>query len=211
MLVPHYQDSVIIVIGWTEIVFLKRLAEINDFKSATQLSHCNWLCRETLHWRHNEHDGVSNYQPHDCLLHCLLRSRWKKILKLRVTGRWPVNSPHRGPVTRKMFSFDDVIMILQYKGAIWFDKLIWDGLYCFSVIYPKLKAATPWGVCNRFIAFGVYFLSEGPADKQGIIFAYRFICKDMSSCKIIFLLQKLWTHLLCNSIDVVLYQETHVY
>ena len=25
--------------------------------------------------------------------------------------RWPVNSPHKGPVTRKMFPFDDVIMI----------------------------------------------------------------------------------------------------
>ena len=25
--------------------------------------------------------------------------------------RWPVNSPHKWPVTRKMFSFDDVIMI----------------------------------------------------------------------------------------------------
>ena len=25
--------------------------------------------------------------------------------------RWPVNSPHNGPVTRKMFPFDDVIMI----------------------------------------------------------------------------------------------------
>ena len=24
---------------------------------------------------------------------------------------WPVNSPHKGPVTRKMFSFDDVIRI----------------------------------------------------------------------------------------------------
>ena len=25
--------------------------------------------------------------------------------------RWPVNSPHKGPVTRKMFSFDDVITV----------------------------------------------------------------------------------------------------
>ena len=25
--------------------------------------------------------------------------------------RWPVNSPHKGPVTQKMFPFDDVIMI----------------------------------------------------------------------------------------------------
>ena len=31
-------------------------------------------------------------------------------------NRWPVNSPHQGPVTRKMFPFDDVIMICHvYK------------------------------------------------------------------------------------------------
>ena len=30
---------------------------------------------------------------------------------VRRIHRWPVNSPHRGPVTRKMFLFDDVIMI----------------------------------------------------------------------------------------------------
>ena len=29
---------------------------------------------------------------------------------LRGIHRWPVNSPHKGPVTRKMFPFDDVIM-----------------------------------------------------------------------------------------------------
>ena len=34
---------------------------------------------------------------------------------------WPVNSPHKGPVTRKMFQFDDVIMItLHNKSAIQF-------------------------------------------------------------------------------------------
>ena len=27
--------------------------------------------------------------------------------------RWPVNSPHKGPVTRKMFPFDDVIMVIK--------------------------------------------------------------------------------------------------
>ena len=30
------------------------------------------------------------------------------------TRRWPVNSPHKGPVTRKMFPFDDVIMIFSH-------------------------------------------------------------------------------------------------
>ena len=29
--------------------------------------------------------------------------------------RWPVNSPHKGPVTRKMFPFDDVIMVNRVK------------------------------------------------------------------------------------------------
>ena len=70
----------------------------------------------SLHWRHNDHDSVSNRQPHGCLLNRLFRRRSKKTSTLRVTGLCvgnspgPVNSPHKGPVTRKMFSFDDVIM-----------------------------------------------------------------------------------------------------
>ena len=74
---------------------------------------------ESLQWRHNDHDGVSNHQPHDCLLNRLFRRRLKKTSKLRVTGlcagihRGPVNSPHKWPVTRKMFPFDDVIMCIS--------------------------------------------------------------------------------------------------
>ena len=30
---------------------------------------------------------------------------------VRGIHRWPVNSPHKGPVTREMFPFDDVIMV----------------------------------------------------------------------------------------------------
>ena len=32
---------------------------------------------------------------------------------VRGIRRWPVNSPHKGPVTRKMFPFEDVIMYFQ--------------------------------------------------------------------------------------------------
>ena len=32
---------------------------------------------------------------------------------VRGIHRWPVNSPHKWPVTRKMFPFDDVIMFMQ--------------------------------------------------------------------------------------------------
>ena len=69
----------------------------------------------TLEWRHNGRDSVSNHQPHDCLLNRLFRRRPKKTSKLHVTGlcAGPVNSPHKWPVTRKMFPFDDVIMSKQ--------------------------------------------------------------------------------------------------
>ena len=41
---------------------------------------------KSLQCRHNWHDGVSNHQPHDCLLNRLFRRRSKKTSKLRVTG-----------------------------------------------------------------------------------------------------------------------------
>ena len=39
-----------------------------------------------LKWHHNERDGVSCHQPHDCLLNRLFRHKWKKTSKLRFTG-----------------------------------------------------------------------------------------------------------------------------
>ena len=75
------------------------------------------LCHPlALQWRHNDLDCVSNHQPRGCLLKRLFRRRSKKTSKLRVTGLCvgnspgPVKSPYKGPVTRKMFPFDDVIM-----------------------------------------------------------------------------------------------------
>ena len=46
-----------------------------------------------LRWRHNERNGVSNHQPHDCLLNFLFRRRSKKTSKLRATGLCAGNSP----------------------------------------------------------------------------------------------------------------------
>ena len=82
----------------------------------------SYQCRNSpLRWRHNDHDGGSNHQPHGCLLNRLFRRKSKITSKLRVTGLYvgnlpgPVNSPHKGPVTRKMFPFDDVIMYHKVK------------------------------------------------------------------------------------------------
>ena len=42
----------------------------------------------TLQWRHNERNGVSNYQPHDCLLNRLLKAQIKEIIK--APRHWPL-------------------------------------------------------------------------------------------------------------------------
>ena len=106
---------------------------VNDFtvKSIDALTHMIWFCVAShvlghrkiarlpsdvirkvmpLQWRHNGRGGVPNHQPHDCLLNRLFRHRPKKTPKLRVTGLCAGNSPHKWPVTRKMFPFYDVIM-----------------------------------------------------------------------------------------------------
>ena len=40
----------------------------------------------SLQWRHNECDGISNHQTHNCLLKSLFRCRSKKTSMLHVTG-----------------------------------------------------------------------------------------------------------------------------
>ena len=60
---------------------------------------------------------------------------------VRGIHRWPVNSPHKWPVTRKMFPLDDVIMthisIKQYihAGLIWFALIWYHGIH--SVIFSR--------------------------------------------------------------------------
>ena len=49
-----------------------------------------------LQWRHNERHGLSNHQPHDCLLNRLFMRRSKKNSKLRVTGLCAGNSSVTG-------------------------------------------------------------------------------------------------------------------
>ena len=70
------------------------------------------LLKKKKKWRQSGRDGVSNHQPRDCLLNRLFRLIQSSASLAFVRGihRWPVNSPYKWPVTRKMFPFDDVIM-----------------------------------------------------------------------------------------------------
>ena len=67
-----------------------------------------WAIPLPSRWRHNEHDGVSNtsitnvystiYSGADQRKHPSSAS----LAFVRGIHRWPVNSPHKGPVTREM-------------------------------------------------------------------------------------------------------------
>ena len=72
---------------------------------------------ESLQWRHNGRNGVSNHQPHECLLSRLFRRISKKTSKLCVTGLCEGKSPvteefpsQRSSNAEFFFPFDDVIM-----------------------------------------------------------------------------------------------------
>ena len=58
----------------------------------------------TLQRRHNEHDGFSNHQHHDCLLNRSFKRRSKKTSKLRVTGFCEGNSPVTGELPEQRAS-----------------------------------------------------------------------------------------------------------
>ena len=109
----------------------------------------------TLRWSHNGCDSVSNHQPHDCLLNRLFRRRWKKISKLRVTGFCAGNSPgsvnstHKRPVTRKMFPFDDVIMMIPeiFRFAMTILKHLMTDKFTLALLL--LRAGAQASTLNR--------------------------------------------------------------
>ena len=79
----------------------------------------------TLRWRHNGRNGVSNHQPHDCLLNSLFRRRSKKTSKLRVTGLCVGNSPWTGEFPAQMASNAENVSIWWRHHA---------GCLCFVLL-----------------------------------------------------------------------------
>ena len=77
---------------------------MNSCNFTATLSKGSELIADTVQWRHDEHDGVSNHQPHDCLLNRLIGHRSKKTSKFRVTGLCVGNSPVTGEFPAQMAS-----------------------------------------------------------------------------------------------------------
>ena len=112
---------------------------------------------QTLQWRHNRRDSVSNHQPHDCLLNHLFRRRSKKTSKLRVTGLCVENSPVTSEFPAQMPSnaenvsiwwrhhdFEYLILRAQYKTAVTANVLelmqfcAKPSIYLYAYIYMNI-------------------------------------------------------------------------
>ena len=76
------------------------------------------LLTKPLRWRHNDHAGVSNHQPHGCLLNRLFRRKSKKTSKLRVTGLCARNSPGTGVFPAQMASYAENVSIWWRHHAV---------------------------------------------------------------------------------------------
>ena len=87
-------------------------------------------------WHYNDVImSVSNHQRLDCLAVCsgvYQRKHQSSVPLAFVRGIqwWPMDSPHKGPVNRKMFPFDDVIMVCKsFVRNIISRYVIWTNSY----------------------------------------------------------------------------------
>ena len=105
------------------------------------------LLDHPLRWRHNDHAGVSNHQPHGCLLNRLFRRKSKKTSKLRVTGLCVGNSPGTGEFPAQMVSYAENVSIwwrhhdFQYTSAMninWMPWIDWWLLF-ITVLYNVIS------------------------------------------------------------------------
>ena len=112
----------------------------------TGTENITWLLRwqrsvSALQWRHNGRGGVSNHRRLDCVPVCSDAYQRKHqssslLAYVRGTHRWPVNSPHKRPVTLKMFPFDDVI--IRYYGLICQMNPLW------GYTPPRVRKFSVW-------------------------------------------------------------------
>ena len=88
---------------------------------------------ETLQWRHDENDAVSNHRCLDCLRNRLLWCKSKKMSKLRVTGLCEGNSSVTGEFPAQRASNTENVSIWWRHHDLWVPDLYmscWDLTIC---------------------------------------------------------------------------------
>ena len=108
-----------------------------------------------LQWRHDGIDGISNHQPHHCLLSRLFGRRSKETSKLRVTGLCVGKSPVTGEFLAQMASNAENVSIWWRHHDQWVKSKPW-------VSNPHYEASRRWWIpsCHAIFSPLVRHLSR---------------------------------------------------
>ena len=107
-------------------VSVKKTSQMDAIKHP--ISYLSYNKCIALLWRHNGRNGVSNHQPHDCLLKrsfSMFRCRSKKTSKLRVAGLCATNSPMTGEFPAQMASNAENVSIWWRHRVVYFLSSRW--------------------------------------------------------------------------------------
>ena len=108
----------------------------------------SWVILLPSLWRHNGHHGVSNHQPHDCLLKPSSRHRSKKTSKRRVAGLCAGNSPVASQFPAQMTSNAENV-------SIWWRHHIRDIYWYIYMTFIRCRCCNQRLICmlGRFAVF----------------------------------------------------------
>ena len=135
----------LVAIHWTTVpVLYCKVKSLDSFEYRAPADFTTMCPIFTLRWNHNERNGVSNHQPHDCLLNRLFRRRSKKTSKLRVPGLCDGNSP--GPPTQRASYVENV--------SIWWHHHVINQLLMWIFSHnPHHNGVFSWVSSNQFYPY----------------------------------------------------------
>ena len=107
----------------------------------------------TLLWLQNGRDGVSNHQPHDCLLNRLFRRRSKKTSKLRATGLCEGNLTMTGefPIQRASNAEKVSIWWRHHEWLYYCALNKWDAISVEIISFETTYSQYAWGEITQKI------------------------------------------------------------
>ena len=152
-----------IIVWFALLIILKQLG--TAINTPAQMEHdVENSSMSSLQYRDNGRNGVSNHQPHHCLLNRLFGRRSKKTSKLRVTGLCTGNSPVSGEFPVQMHSntenisiwwhyYDDVMIIASLKITLenWQQDDICTGNFCIEIYRMAMAHTFPSFVLNDLL------------------------------------------------------------
>ena len=130
-----------------------------------------------LQWRHNEGDGVSTHQPHDCLLNRLFRCRSNQTSKLRVTGLCEGNSPltdrfgYKKISSEAWFDLQTKFPYRNHKFSNTFREILSHHICHFPRSFKSM---------NTSLTITVHYTSESLVNEWPLVSLYA-ICYSLSS------------------------------